>query len=52
MDLWQLRETSLGGNNWGLQGLDEKSGYLIMIGMKKKELNNMQEAILGIVFEI
>ena len=52
MDLWPLSETSLGGNNWGLQAVDEKSGYVIVSGLKRKEINNMQEGILGIVLEV
>ena len=52
MDLWPLSETSLGGNNWGLQGIDEKSGYLFAEGLKRKGEEELQKGILTILLEI
>ena len=52
MDLIPLSETSLGGNNWGMIGTDEKCGYIFMCGMKKKNIVYVEDGIWNIVIEV
>ena len=52
MDLIPLSETSLGGNNWGMIGTDEKCGYVFLCGMKKKDIECVEDGIWSIVIEV
>ena len=52
MDLHPMKHTTLGGSNWILYAVDEKSGYIMMCGMKDKTTASVEKAILSIVSEI
>ena len=52
MDLHPMRHTTLGGSNWILYAVDEKSGYIMMCGMKDKTTASVEKAIMSVVSEI
>jgi len=52
MDLLPLSKTSLGGNNWVLIAVDDKSGYIFMIGLKRKSTEEVEGGINKILFEV
>jgi len=52
MDLLPLSETSLGGNNWVLIAVDDKSGYIFMVGLKRKTTEDVEEGINKILLEV
>jgi len=52
MDLHPMKHTTLGGSNWILYAVDEKSGYVMMCGMKDKTTTSVEKAVLSIVSEV
>jgi len=52
MDLHPMTHTSLGGAKWILYAVDEKSGYMMMCGMKDKSVESVRSGIRSIVSEV
>jgi len=52
MDLHPMANTSLGGSKWILYAVDEKTGYILMYGLKDKSTDSVNNGIRNIVAEI